>query len=227
MKDISFFKKVLEIYDIFHPGIPLLFLYLNFDHFLTQTVETLMGSLFTSVLLLQMLRFALVGNFMMVYMFFIDFFVHKRIFFLHIKNMFIIVLYFILACFFVHVFIIFYGAPVMTYVWETALCALHLTILGIFPLICVFGIDTEKYVQLFSFELDLRIFQNFKLTAGFLGTFIGAWLGAIPIPLDWDRLWQKWPIPVVVGGYSGYALSIVALLFVYSKEKNPIFKKLK
>lgn len=25
---------------------------------------------------------------------------------------------------------------------------------------------------------------------GAIGTFIGAWLGAVPIPLDWDREWQ-------------------------------------
>lgn len=25
---------------------------------------------------------------------------------------------------------------------------------------------------------------------GAIGTFIGAWLGAVPIPLDWDRDWQ-------------------------------------
>ena len=23
-----------------------------------------------------------------------------------------------------------------------------------------------------------------------IGTVIGAWLGAVPIPLDWDREWQ-------------------------------------
>ena len=39
---------------------------------------------------------------------------------------------------------------------------------------------------------------------GVVGAFIGAWLGAVPIPLDWDREWQKWPITIVTGMYIGY-----------------------
>ena len=39
-----------------------------------------------------------------------------------------------------------------------------------------------------------------------LGTLVGAWAGAVPIPLDWDREWQKWPITIVTGAYIGYAL---------------------
>ena len=36
-----------------------------------------------------------------------------------------------------------------------------------------------------------------------LGACTGAWIGAIPIPLDWDREWQKWPVTIVVGLYVG------------------------
>lgn len=39
---------------------------------------------------------------------------------------------------------------------------------------------------------------------GVVGACIGAWLGAVPIPLDWDREWQKWPVTVVTGLYLGY-----------------------
>lgn len=28
-------------------------------------------------------------------------------------------------------------------------------------------------------------------------------MGAVPIPLDWDREWQRWPVTVVVGMYLG------------------------
>lgn len=41
---------------------------------------------------------------------------------------------------------------------------------------------------------------------GLVGAVVGAWLGAVPIPLDWDREWQKWPVTVVVGTYLGYVL---------------------
>jgi len=39
-----------------------------------------------------------------------------------------------------------------------------------------------------------------------LGTCIGAWFGAVPIPLDWDRDWQRWPITIVTGAYIGWAI---------------------
>ena len=26
----------------------------------------------------------------------------------------------------------------------------------------------------------------------------------MPIPLDWDRAWQAWPVTVVAGGYMGW-----------------------
>ncbi len=32
----------------------------------------------------------------------------------------------------------------------------------------------------------------------------GAWLGAISITLDWNVPWQRWPIPVALGGLVGH-----------------------
>lgn len=26
----------------------------------------------------------------------------------------------------------------------------------------------------------------------------------VPIPLDWDRDWQKWPVTIVTGAYAGW-----------------------
>jgi phosphatidylinositol glycan class F len=39
-----------------------------------------------------------------------------------------------------------------------------------------------------------------------VGACVGAWLGAVPIPLDWDREWQKWPVTIVTGCYLGYVV---------------------
>ena len=43
-----------------------------------------------------------------------------------------------------------------------------------------------------------------------VGTVLGAWLGAVPIPLDWDREWQKWPVTIVTGMYAGAVLGEMA-----------------
>lgn len=42
------------------------------------------------------------------------------------------------------------------------------------------------------------------------GTFAGAWIGAVPIPLDWDREWQKWPVTIVTGAYTGWSIGKLA-----------------
>ncbi|ORY87767.1 GPI biosynthesis protein family Pig-F-domain-containing protein [Protomyces lactucae-debilis] len=48
-----------------------------------------------------------------------------------------------------------------------------------------------------------------------LALTLGAYLGAIPIPLDWDRDWQQWPITVYTGACLGHAVGCLAsLVFV-------------
>ena len=41
------------------------------------------------------------------------------------------------------------------------------------------------------------VVQSLYVTA--TGAFIGAWFGAFPIPLDWDRPWQVWPVSCNIG----------------------------
>lgn len=42
--------------------------------------------------------------------------------------------------------------------------------------------------------------------AGTVGAMVGGWVGAVPIALDWDREWQKWPCTVVWGVVLGWTL---------------------
>ena len=42
------------------------------------------------------------------------------------------------------------------------------------------------------------------------GCVIGAWTGALVIPLDWDRWWQEWPVSCVLGALFG---SLASLLY--------------
>lgn len=60
------------------------------------------------------------------------------------------------------------------------------------------GIDTQKWLEIASLSSPVD-----ELFGAALGTMIGAWIGAIPIPLDWDREWQKWPVTMVTGAYLG------------------------
>lgn len=44
--------------------------------------------------------------------------------------------------------------------------------------------------------------------------WIGAGIGVVVIPLDWDRPWQRYPIPLVITSFAGYVLVSVSMLIM-------------
>jgi phosphatidylinositol glycan class F len=64
------------------------------------------------------------------------------------------------------------------------------------------------------FELLSRLFirkehankLEAKLVNVSFGAVIGAWCGALVIPLDWDTWWQEWPISCCFGTLAGAVL---------------------
>ncbi|KAI9742308.1 MAG: Glycosylphosphatidylinositol (GPI) anchor assembly protein [Claussenomyces sp. TS43310] len=93
------------------------------------------------------------------------------------------------------------GAPLTTHLPHTILSSLHLALLTLYPLFYVHGIDDAKWLDVCSAYAPLD-----DVFGGLVGAVLGAWLGAVPIPLDWDREWQRWPVTVVTGLYVGYVL---------------------
>lgn len=52
-------------------------------------------------------------------------------------------------------------------------------------------------------------FDEAGVWGGTVGVVVGSWLGAIPIALDWDREWQRWPCTVVWGAVVGWVVGRV------------------
>ncbi|CAN1137027.1 Phosphatidylinositol-glycan biosynthesis class F protein [Linum perenne] len=59
------------------------------------------------------------------------------------------------------------------------------------------------------------------------GAVIGAWLGAWPMPLDWERPWQEWPICVTYGSLVGYVVGMVASVVVVLASSTGVRRRLK
>ncbi|RYO36498.1 hypothetical protein AA0111_g2814 [Alternaria arborescens] len=97
--------------------------------------------------------------------------------------------------------LVLFGAPVSSHYWHTLLCGAHIALLSTLPLVYVHGVDGETWRQIVALLLPID-----EVYGGLIGTVLGAWLGAVPIPLDWDREWQKWPVTIVTGAYIGYAV---------------------
>ena len=60
-----------------------------------------------------------------------------------------------------------------------------------------------------------------------MGCLFGCWIGAFPIALDWDRIWQEWPYTCVVGIFLGksiflfFAFPVCYFLGLFiGKDKN-------
>ncbi|KAK8089231.1 hypothetical protein PG997_004192 [Apiospora hydei] len=103
------------------------------------------------------------------------------------------------ATFGLQIFFVLFGAPLLTHIPQTALCSLHLSLLGLFPLFYTHGISTSDWLEILGARAPFD-----EAFGGLVGGCVGAWAGAVPIPLDWDREWQKWPITILCGVYGGY-----------------------
>ncbi|TQV94988.1 GPI-anchor biosynthesis protein PIG-F [Cordyceps javanica] len=107
-----------------------------------------------------------------------------------------------------------FGAPFLSHTGRTVLCAAHFALLAVFPVVRARGLDRSALVAVAGAAAPLD-----ETFGGLVGAAAGAWLGAVPIPLDWDRDWQRWPVTIVVGMYLGAAAgSLLAGTVLYGKR---------
>lgn len=76
--------------------------------------------------------------------------------------------------------LVLFGAPLTTHNAETVLCAAHMALLASTALIYVHGVDGAVWREVWAFARPAD-----AVWGGALGTALGAWFGAVPIPLDW------------------------------------------
>jgi len=100
-----------------------------------------------------------------------------------------------------YIILVLFGAPLTTHQPHTALLACHLALLTAPQLFYTHGMQPQTWLQIAS--LQIPVDELFGMS---LGACMGSWVGAIPIPLDWDREWQKWPVTIVAGMYAGAVL---------------------
>ncbi|CAN7999660.1 unnamed protein product [Ixodes hexagonus] len=123
---------------------------------------------------------------------------------------------------FFHVLAVLFGAPLFEDVEETLCLGVHLTVLTVLPLVLSAG--RTSVAALHKTLLDHRGCES-RLESvqrlGALGALAGAWLGCMALPLDWDRPWQRWPIPCLVGASLARTGTLLAASLLESSNALP------
>nr|XP_042906899.1 glycosylphosphatidylinositol anchor biosynthesis protein 11 isoform X1 [Parasteatoda tepidariorum] len=96
-------------------------------------------------------------------------------------------------------------------------------LVALFCSICVYAVISILLgAPIYKFD---NMMEN-HLQSILIWTIMGAWVGAFPIPLDWDRPWQKWPITCCIGACLGnsvmHLITGYKLLQSYVKDKKKV-----
>lgn len=89
---------------------------------------------------------------------------------------------------------------------HTLLLSLHVSLLATLPIFYTHGVSGAAWRDVSAAWLP---FDEAGVWGGAVGSVVGGWFGAIPIALDWDREWQKWPCTVLWGALIGWTLGRV------------------
>ncbi|KAM8945350.1 GPI ethanolamine phosphate transferase, stabilizing subunit [Pelodytes ibericus] len=133
-------------------------------------------------------------------------------------------IYFFTSCLLFHGIIVLYGAPLLESVPETFLFAVLLSSFTTSRCLCILGPNFHAWVRVFSRDGAMSVWDH-SLQITTVCCVVGAWLGAFPIPLDWDRPWQVWPISCSLGATFGYVTGLLlAPLWIYWNRKQLTYK---
>ncbi|XP_008673779.1 uncharacterized protein [Zea mays] len=116
------------------------------------------------------------------------------------------------------------GAPVGIKYWiPTIYWSLLMSLFTFVPAACVFGASKIDWQNVLSHSIYFmpNDVENYMISAPCHGAVLGAWLGGWPMPLDWERPWQEWPICVSYGAVAGYLVGMavsVVLVAVHNRR---------
>ncbi|CAJ2643214.1 unnamed protein product [Trifolium pratense] len=104
------------------------------------------------------------------------------------------------------------GAPVtFQYLPKTLYWSLMMSLFTTVPASCVLGSSWADRKRIFAHTKPNGSVE-YLICLQAHGAVIGGWFGAWPMPLDWERPWQEWPISVSYGTLAGYLVALVASL---------------
>ncbi|XP_063299986.1 phosphatidylinositol-glycan biosynthesis class F protein [Pelobates fuscus] len=133
-------------------------------------------------------------------------------------------IYFFISCLVFHAVLFLYGAPLLESVPETFMFSVLLSSFITSRCLFILGPNFHAWVRVFSRDGAMCVWDH-SLQITTLGSVLGAWFGAFPIPLDWERPWQVWPISCSLGATMGYVAGLLfGPLWIYWNRKRLTYK---
>ena len=121
----------------------------------------------------------------------------------------------LLAIFPIYSTFVAFGAVIFENITETLVLSFYVSVVTVLPCTLSFRLNYRYFIsKLLLFELYSM--EELDLVIQVYSVSICIWLSAFPILLDWDRPWQRWPIPCLVGTWIGYSLSKIISLILHS-----------
>ncbi|CAH2037418.1 unnamed protein product [Thlaspi arvense] len=101
------------------------------------------------------------------------------------------------------------GAPIgMQYLPKTIHWSFLMSVFTFVPATAVFGASWTDWHRVFA-SMKTSGNTEYMILVPAYGAIIGGWFGAWPMPLDWERPWQEWPICVCYGAIGGYVVGLI------------------
>ncbi|CAK7336337.1 unnamed protein product [Dovyalis caffra] len=118
------------------------------------------------------------------------------------------------------------GAPVgIQYLPKTVNWSLLMSSFTVAPAASVFGSSWTFWHHIFT-QTKPNGPLEYMICIPAHGAVIGGWFGAWPMPLDWERPWQEWPICVTYGAMTGYLVGMLASAgFVLAHGRQQCLKR--
>ncbi|XP_074574381.1 uncharacterized protein LOC141830836 isoform X2 [Curcuma longa] len=109
--------------------------------------------------------------------------------------------------------------------YQSVLAKHHLLVMShVIVYFCVFGWSRMDWQRILANSKPKQAIDCL-VSLPAQGAIVGAWLGAWPMPLDWEMPWQEWPICVTYGAIAGYIVGmILSTVFVHVMKNHPHVK---
>ncbi|XP_062096733.1 uncharacterized protein LOC133802443 isoform X2 [Humulus lupulus] len=102
------------------------------------------------------------------------------------------------------------GTPIgVKYFSKTINWSMMMSLFTVAPAASAFGSSWTDWQRIFAYTKPVGPI-DYMICLPAHGAVIGAWFGAWPMPLDWERPWQEWPICVSYGAIAGYLIGTAA-----------------